>query len=160
VGAARANANGKVAASGGTYNNNGAWAGTDDSRDPYEDINLAMTLTDFTVKPVALVGNRQALSYLNTKDSERHPFWKDVAGLFNKPDTDRSWMVESQYAPDGYVYLIPNDPAVMEFAASQEIDIDDSYGKKPGGNYWIEIKEWVNPAEIYTNQGIVEIAIG
>lgn len=47
----------------------------------------------------------------------------------------------------------------MEFVASQDITIDDSYPKKEGGNYWIEVKEYVNPCEVHQNEGVVEIQI-
>lgn len=160
VGAARANDHGKIATTGGTYNNMGAWDGSDTARDPYEDVNLALTLMEESFQPKYLVGNRLALSYLNTMDSERQPFWKQISALFGKGAEDRSWMVESQYAPAGYVYLMPFDPQAAEFVVSEEIDIKDDYAKQPGGNFWIEITEWLNPAEIHVNEAFVEIAIG
>jgi len=161
VGAARKNENGKVAASGGTYNNNGAWDGKDNTRDIYEDINLACSLMDPMFKPAYLLVNRQARAYLNAMDSERRPFWKDVAGLFGKSENDSpdTWLIESQYVPSGYAYVIPYDPQAAEFVVSEEIDIKDDYPKQPGGNFWIEITEWVNPCEIHINEAFVEINI-
>ena len=159
VDAARANTNGKIAASAGTYNNNGAWDGTDTSRDIYEDINLARTLMDSSFKPAYLVGNRVSLSYMDTMDSERQLFSETVAKLFGKKPEDRSWMVESQYVPSGYVYLIPYDPQAMEFVISEEIDIKDDYGKTLGEVYNILINEWIVPIEVHVNESAVEICI-
>lgn len=159
VNAARANSNGKVANTGGTYNNMGAWDGTDTSRDPYEDINLAITLQEEMFKPMYLLGSRLSLSYLRTMDSERRPFWKDVAGLFGKGEDDSSFMVESEYCPAGYVYVLPYDPQAMEFVISEELDIDEDYPKQLGGNYHILVNEWVNPVEVHVPSSIVEINI-
>lgn len=161
AGAARLNSLGKIEAAGGTYNNMGAWNGSDATRDPYEDINTALTLMEPSFKPAYLVGRRQDLAWLNTMDSERRPFWKDIAELFGKGENDKkdSWMVESEYTPAGYVYIIPYDPQAMEFVISEEIDIDDEYGKQPGGNFWVEIKEWINPIEVHVNEAVVEINI-
>jgi uncharacterized linocin/CFP29 family protein len=156
VGAARANSNGKLT----TSTNMGAWSGSDDTRDPYEDINLAITYMEDAFTPAYLIGNRADLRYLNTKDSERGVFWKQIAELFGKPETDKSWMVENQYCPSGYVYIVPYDPQAAEFIVSEEIDIVDDYAKQPGGNFWIEIKEWINPIEVHQNEAFVEVAIG
>jgi hypothetical protein len=156
VTAARANANGKIT----TATNMGAWAGSDDSRDPFEDVNKGMVLMDNSFKPMYLLGNRTSLSYLNNMDSERIMFAESVAKLFGKGPQDRSWMVESQYVPDGYVYLMPFDPQAAEFVISEEIDIKDDFSKQPGSNFWIEITEWINPCEIHVPDAFCEIAIG
>jgi hypothetical protein len=156
VGAARANSNGKIT----TSTNQGAWAGSDDTRDPYEDINMASAKMDPRYSPAFLVGSRLSLTYLNNKNSEEVPFWKDTAALFGKPDTDRSWMVPCQHCPEGYVYLVPYSPKAAEFVVSEDLMVADDYAKQPGGNFWVEIREWVNPAEIHENDAFVEIAIG
>jgi hypothetical protein len=156
VAAAHGNSLGSIT----TATNNGAWAGTDSTRDPYEDINLACTYMESSFKPAKLVGTRADLALLNTMDSERRPFWKDIAELFGKSDTDKSWQLECQYCPSGYVYIIPYDPQAAEFVVSEEISIVDDYAKQPGGNFWIEIKEWVNPCEIHYPDAFCEIAIG
>lgn len=155
VAAARANTNGKIT----TSTNNGEWDGTDTSRDISEDINQAFVLMDDEFTPAYLLGNRKSLSYLNTRDSQRIMFAEQVAALFGKAPNDRSWMAESEFVPDGYVYLMPYDPQAAEFVVSEEIDIKDDYAKQPGGNFWIEITEWINPAEIHQNNAFVEIAI-
>lgn len=162
VGAGRANTNGKItaaASSGVNVGNMGAWAGTDANRDPYEDVLNGIDKLDYTAKPVALVGNRHSLRWLNTLDSERIPFADHVGRLFGKSAGDYSWMVESQFCPDDYVYIVPKDPQFGEFVVSQEIAIDDSYAKQAGGNYWIEIRSWLNPAEIHQVNGYCEIQI-
>jgi hypothetical protein len=162
LGAARANELGKLtaaASSGVNVANMGAWAGGDDTRDPYEDIVNAIDKMQFTATPYGLVGNRHSLRWLNMLDSERDPFTEKIAPLFGKAPTDRSWMIQSQFCPDGYVYLVPKSPKFGEFVVSEEITIADDYPKMPGGNYWIEIKEWINPAEIHQNTGYVEIQI-
>ncbi len=156
VGAARANSNGKIT----TSTNMGAWSGSDTTRDPFEDINKAMVLMEDSFQPKYMLGNRQSLSYLNNMDSERIMFAEEIAKLFNKGPQDRSWIVESQYVPDGYVYLLPFDPQAAEFIVSEEIDIKDDYAKQPGGNFWVEINEWINPVEVHQNDAFVEIAIG
>jgi hypothetical protein len=161
VGHAHANERGKVVASGASgndVNNMGAWDGTDDTRDPYEDVVNAIKLMDWRFKPYALLADRPTISYLNMKDSERIPFWVDMCALFGKADDDRSWMIESQFCPTGYAYIIPYNPQAAEFVVSQEIDIIDDYPKEKGGNYWIEVREWLNPVEIHVPEAFVEIS--
>ena len=162
VDVAHANVNGKVLATNGSPTGNdivnmGAWDGSGDTRDPYEDIVNAIRMMDWRFKPYALVADRTTMSYLNMKDSERIPFWQGIGALFGKADDDRSWMIESQFTPSGYAYVIPYDPQAAEFVVSQDIDIADDYPKQPGGNYYIEIKEWINPVEIHTRTAFCEI---
>lgn len=162
VGAAHANENGKVLATSGSATGNdivnmGAWDGSGDTRDPYEDVVNATRMIDHRFKPYALVADRTTMSYLNMKDSERIPFWQGIGALFGKADDDRSWMIESQFTPSGYAYVIPYDPQAAEFVVSQDIDIADDYPKQPGGNFYVEIKEWINPVEIHVGTGFVEI---
>lgn len=162
VGAAEANANGKItaaASSGDNVANMGAWDGSDTSRDPYEDIVNGLDKLDYTAKAFAVVGNRHSLRWFNVLDSERMTFAEKVGELFGKGKGDRSWMIESQFCADGYVYIVPKSPKFGEFVVSQDIDIVDDYAKQAGGNFWIEVKEWVNPAEIHQNNGYVEIQI-
>ena len=54
---------------------------------------------------------------------------------------------------------MPYDPQAAEFIISEEIDIKDNYNIEHGGNYWIEINEWINPAEIHQVDAFCEIAI-
>lgn len=162
VGAAHANTIGKVlpangTASGGDVPNMGPWDGSGDTRDPYEDIVNAIRMMDWRFKPFALVADRTTMSYLNMKDSERIPFWQGMGALFGKGEDDRSWMIESQFTPAGYAYVIPKDPKAGEFVVSEDINIADDYPKQPGGNFYVEIKEWVNPVEIHVGNAFVEI---
>ena len=162
VDVAHANENGKILANNGTATGNdivnmGAWDGSGDTRDPYEDVVNAIRMMDHRFKPYALIADRTTMAYLNMKDSERIPFWKGMGPLFGKADDDRSWMIESQHTPAGHAYVIPYDPQAAEFVVSQDIDIADDYPKQPGGNYYVEIKEWIHPVEIHVRTAFVEI---
>lgn len=162
VGAAHGNARGKILATNGSATgedivNMGAWDGSGDTRDPYEDIVNAVRMMDWRFKPYGVVGDRTTLSYLNMLDSERVPFANRIAPLFGKGEEDRSWMIESQFTPTGYAYVIPFNPKAAEFVVSSDIDIADDYPKQAGGNYYVEIKEWVNPVEIHVKEAFVEI---
>jgi hypothetical protein len=162
VGAGRANSYGKItaaASSGVNVGNMGAWAGTDANRDPYEDVLNAVTKLEDNATPYAIVGNKEDMHWLHQTDSERNKFSEKISPLFGKSETDFSWMIINPYTPSGYVYVVTKDPQYMEFVASQDITIDDSYPKKEGGNYWIEVKEYVNPCEVHQNEGVVEIQI-
>lgn len=117
----------------------------------------AIRMMDHRFKPYGLVADRTTMAYLNMKDSERIPFWKGMGPLFGKADDDRSWMIESQHTPAGYAYVIPYDPQAAEFVVSQDIDIADDYPKQPGGNYYVEIREWIHPVEIHVGTAFVEI---
>jgi len=158
--AAALNTNGSIT----TGTNAGAWDGSDPDRDLYSDVLNAVNLMDEEFTPTYLIGKRADLKYLfqMTSAVQRQPFYRDIAPLFGKsPDADPySWIKETSYAPSGYVYVVASDPDAFEFIVSQEIDVDDRYPKQPGGNYWIEIKEWVRPIEIHDENSIVEIAIG
>ena len=162
VGAAHGNTRGKVLAANGTATttdipNMGAWDGSGDTRDPYEDIVNAIRMMDWRFTPYAVVADRMTMSYLNMLDSERDPFSTRIAPLFGKSEDDRSWMVESQFTPTGYAYVIPYSPKAAEFVVSSDINIADDYPKQPGGNYYVEIKEWVNPVEIHVENAFCEI---
>ena len=162
VDVAHANENGKILANNKTATGNdivnmGAWDGSGDTRDPYEDVVNAIRMMDHRFKPYALIADRTTMTYLNMKDSERIPFWKGMGPLFGKADDDRSWMIESQHTPAGYAYVIPYDPQAAEFVVSQDIDIADDYPKQLGGNYYVEIKEWIHPVEIHVRTAFVEI---
>jgi hypothetical protein len=159
---ANANTRGKitatnVSASGANLPNMGAWDGSGDTRDPYEDVVNACRMMDYRYKPAFLLADRITISYLNMKDSERIPFAEDMGPLFGKPEGDRSWMIESQFVPTGYAYLAPYNPQAGEFVVSQEIDIKDDYAKQPGGNFYIELSEWINPAELHVGNAFVQI---
>lgn len=162
VGAAHANTRGKVLATAGSPTGNdvanmGAWDSSGDTLDPYEDILNATKFMDPRFKPWGIVADRATIMNLHKQDSERVPFSEYIGKLFGKPEGDLSWMIESQFTPAGYAYVIPYSPQAAEFVVSEEIDIADDYPKEKGGNYWIEIKEWVCPIEIHSPQAFVEI---
>ena len=162
VGAAHANTRGKVLATAGSPTGNdvvnmGPWDSSGDTLDPYEDILNATKFMDPRFKPWGVVADRATIMNLHKQDSERVPFSQYIGKLFGKPEGDLSWMIESQFTPVGYAYVIPYSPQAAEFVVSEEIDIADDYPKEKGGNYWIEIKEWVCPIEIHSPQAFVEI---
>lgn len=162
VGAAHANTRGKVLATAGSATGNdvvnmGAWDSSGDTLDPYEDILNAIKFMDPRFKPWGLIADRATIRNLDKTDSERVPFSDYIGKLFGKPEGDRSWMIESQFTPAGYAYVIPYSPQAAEFVVSQEIDIADDYPKEKGGNFWIEIGEWVSPIEIHAKESFVEI---
>lgn len=163
VGAANANTRGRVVDTAATVagtndiNNAGAWDSSGDTLDPYEDVVNAIKMMDVRFKPWGLVADRQTIYNLFKVDAERVPFADYIGKLFGKPEGDHSWMIESQFTPVGYAYVIPYSPQAAEFAVSTEIDIADDYPKEKGGNYWIEIKEWANPIEMHTPNAFVQI---
>jgi hypothetical protein len=162
VDVAHVNTRGKVVdtaatATGNDVNNMGPWDSSGDTLDPYEDIVNAIKFMDPRFKPWGLVADRATLYNLYKTDSERVPFADYIGKLFGKGENDRSWMIESQFTPAGYAYVIPYSPQAAEFVVSQEIDIADDYAKEKGGNFWIEIKEWVCPIEVHSPEAFVEI---
>jgi len=162
VGAAHANTRGKVLATAGSPTGNdvvnmGAWDSSSDTLDPYEDILNATKFMDPRFKPWGLVADRATIMNLHKTDSERVPFSQYIGKLFGKSEGDLSWMIESQFTPAGYAYVIPYSPQAAEFVVSQEVDIADDYPKEKGGNYWVEIKEWACPIEMHSPQAFVEI---
>lgn len=150
--AAAANANGTVTAA-------GAWSG-ETGTDIYDDINSALALMDDEFEPAYLVGKRTDLLYLNRMDSERQPYWKTIAPLFNKPEGDRSWVWNTNHITAGKVYLIPKDFMAGELVVSENATIEPLYngGLGPGKNFYFEIGEWIVP-EFHNNDAFVEIDI-
>jgi len=162
VGAAHANTRGKVLPTNGTATsvdvpNAGPWDSSGDTLDPYEDVVNAIKMMDPRFKPWGMIADRATLYNLFKVDSERVPFADYIGSLFGKGENDRSWMIESQFTPTGYAYVIPYSPQAAEFAVSTEIDVADDYPKEKGGNYWVEIKEWCNPIEVHSPNSFVEI---
>jgi hypothetical protein len=45
----------------------------------------------------------------------------------------------------------------MEFVISEDLVVDTGFGKEPGNNYRVELREWVNPTEWHSNEGATEI---
>jgi len=154
VGAAQANANGKIT----TSTNKGAWSG-ETGTDIYDDINTAIGLMDGDFEPAYLVGNRTDLLRLNRPDSERQPYYKSIAGLFGKTDeNDKSWMWMTNHITAGHVYVIPKDFLAGEFVVAENAHLIE-YPMQAGQNYYFELVSWVAP-EIHQKNAFVEIATG
>lgn len=156
VDAAAANSNGTITA--GT--NAGAWSG-ETGTDIYDDINSALALMDDEFDPEYLLGKRTDLLYLNRMDSERQPYWKTIAPLFDMKEGDRSWIWNSNHFAANKVYLTPGDDFMAgELVVSENATIDVLYngGMGPGKNYYFEVSEWVVP-EFHNNDAFVEIEI-
>jgi len=153
--AAAANSNGTIAAG----DNAGAWSG-ETGTDIYDDINSALALMDDEFEPAYLIGKRTDLLYLNRMDSERQPYWKSIAPLFDKKEGDRSWIWNTNHLATGKVYLIPKDFMAGELVVSENASIDPLFGGglSPGKNYEFEISEWIVP-EFHNDDAFVEIEI-
>ena len=153
--AAAANSNGTITA--GT--NAGAWSG-ETGTDIYDDINSALALMDDDFEPAYLLGKRTDLLYLNRMDSERQPYWKTIAPLFDKKEGDRSWIWNTNHLATGTVYLIPKDFMAGEMVVSENASITPLYngGMGPGRNFYFELSEWVVP-EFHENDAFVSIVI-
>jgi hypothetical protein len=154
--AAAANANGTIT----TATNAGAWSG-ETGTDIYDDINTALGLMDSEFDPAFLVGNRTDLLYLNRMDSERQPYWRTIAPLFNMKDGDRSWIWTSNHITAGTVYMVPKNFMAGEMVVSENASITTLYngGMGPGRNFFFELAEWVVP-EMHNNDAFVSIATG
>jgi uncharacterized linocin/CFP29 family protein len=153
VGAAQANANGKITA--GT--NKGAWAG-ETGTDIFTDVADAISFLDSKYKPSFLVGNSKDIRYLFHKDSERNMYYEDMGILFgqkNPKSTD--WIWSSDYITRGHVYIVAKDTMAADFVVSEDPGIV-TYALAPGQNYPIEVYSW-SETEIYSNEAFVEIAI-
>jgi len=154
IDAAQANENGTITSS----TNAGAWTG-ETGTDIYDDLNVALGKMDAEFEPAYLLGSRTALQNLNRMNSERIPYYKEVAGLFGKKnENDKSWMWTTDQLNDiNKVYLIPKDMMAGEYVISENPRIVN-YNMQPGENYPIEIVSWSAP-EIHDPNGFVEIDI-
>nr|QNO41553.1 hypothetical protein MPGNBCFJ_00017 [Methanosarcinales archaeon ANME-2c ERB4]QNO42067.1 hypothetical protein NIICAKKE_00017 [Methanosarcinales archaeon ANME-2c ERB4]QNO42286.1 hypothetical protein OEDCDHIP_00003 [Methanosarcinales archaeon ANME-2c ERB4]QNO42441.1 hypothetical protein ADMFNEEM_00007 [Methanosarcinales archaeon ANME-2c ERB4]QNO42687.1 hypothetical protein GKPKHNMI_00009 [Methanosarcinales archaeon ANME-2c ERB4] len=153
--AAAANSNGTITAA----TNAGKWSG-ETGTDIYDDINEGIDLMDGEFDAAYLIGHKSDLKYLRRMDSERTPYWKAVAELFDKKETDRSWMWKSNHLPTGTVYIVPKDFMAGEFVVSENPSIDSLYngGLSPGKNYAFELGGWCIP-EFHNNDAFVKIVI-
>jgi len=154
IDAAQANENGTITSS----TNAGAWTG-ETGTDIYDDLNVALGKMDAEFEPAYLLGSRTALQNLNRMNSERIPYYKEVAGLFGKKnENDKSWMWTTDQLNDiNKVYLIPKDMMAGEYVISENPRIVN-YNMQPGENYPIEIVSWSAP-EIHDPNAFVEIDI-
>lgn len=163
VDAAQANSNGKIVetgASGNDADNAGKWSG-ETGTDIYDDINEAIGKIDDEFEPVFLLGRKSDLRYTNRMDSERQPYWKTIAPLFDMKENSRDWLWKSGWFTAGKVYVTPGDDFMAgELVVSENAKIDMLYngGLGPGKNYYFELSEWVVP-EFHNNDAFVEIAV-
>jgi hypothetical protein len=158
--AAGVNPNGKIVASGASgadANNVGNWAGTDTNIDIHKDILNATTRIGDNFEPMFLVGRRADLAPLKDLDDMRNRYADKVLDLFGASKlTD--FVRHSLYCPSGYVYVVAQDMEFTEFVISEDLIVDTSFGKEAGDNYRVELREWVNPVEFHSNEGVVEIS--
>jgi hypothetical protein len=164
VTAARANPNGKVAASAASSpscNNIGSWDGADTSGhiDIYTDIMEACDRIGDNFVPKYLLGRRADIAPIRKMDDMRKRYADEILDLFGASDT-KSFIRTSAYVPTGYVYIVAQDMEASEFVISEDLRVDTSYPKEAGGNFRVELKEWCNPVENHTNDWVVEIATG
>jgi hypothetical protein len=160
VTAARANPNGKVVASGASgadVNNVGVWTGTDTYIDIYTDIMGACDRIGDNFTPKYLVGKRSDLAPIRKMDDMRKRYADEILDLFGANAT-QDFIRYSAYVPTGYVYVVAQDMEGTEFVVSQDLTVDTSYPKQPGGNYYVELKEWCNPVEFHSNECVAEIS--
>lgn len=158
---AQNNPNGKVAAYGATstspdVDSIGNWAGTDDTIDIYTDIMEACDRIGDDYDPKFLLGRRATLAPIRKMDDMRKRYADEILDLFGANST-QDFLRTSQYVPAGYAYVVSQDMEFTEFVISEDLVVDTNFGKEPGDNYRVELREWVNPVEFHNNEGAVEI---
>lgn len=154
VGAAQANTNGTETA---TTN----WA-TTASALYYNDLLRTRDKMDADFEPRWLIGNRTDLNKLDVlSDDTKQPVWKQIASLFGKTEMDskKSWMVPcgDLTLPTGKVYMCAQDPKAAELVISENPTLR-ALPQQPGGNYPIEMYEWLN-VEIHEDNAFVELDV-
>jgi hypothetical protein len=158
--AAGVNPNGKVTASGASgndVNNVGNWAGSDASIDIYADVLEAVTRIGDNFAPKFLLGRRTDLAPIRKLDDLRKSYADEILDLFGAANT-ASFLRYSLYCPSGYVYVVAQDMEFTEFVISEDLVVDTTFGKEAGDNYRVELREWCNPVEFGSNEGVVEIS--
>jgi len=165
--AARANSNGKIAATGGTYNNIGAWLTTDTNRDIYEDLRVARGLLDSKFRArlsdLFLVGNSDSLDALAQKDpysDSSTTVAESVCGLFGRAKTAPvdSWAIRNDQLADDYVYIVCKSRQAAELVQARAITIDSDYTRVPIGNREVHIYQDVGMI-FHSDNAFVEIQI-
>lgn len=161
VGTARANPNGKVAAYGASSSSPdvdsiGNWAGTDTYIDIYTDIMEACDRIGDDFDPAFMLGQRSTIAPIRKMDDMRNRYADQILDLFGAASLN-DFIKTSTYVPAGYVYVIAKNAEFCEFAVSEDLVVDTSFGKEKGNNYRVELREWVNPCEFHNNEGASEI---
>jgi len=140
--------------------NHGAWDGSDTTIDIHADLIGVIGLLSGNYDPAWILGNRTDILYLYSLDSERQPYWKTIAPLFGKSENDdpKTWLKISNHIAAGKVYVGPVDPEAGELVVSEN-PYYRVISMQRGGNYPIEVCEWVTP-EIHDTDAYGEIATG
>ena len=157
VSMAQANPNGVIAAGDIT----GDWDGSDTSRDIYNDVLLGLGKFGSRYDAEFMIANKIDSRWLYAKDSEGVPYWKSLCALFNKDPTDKisDWLItcDTTQLVQGKVYLVDKDEKAAEIVVSENPTMR-AISLQPGGNYPIEMYEWLT-IESHDNSAFVEIAI-
>jgi len=154
TGAAAANTN-------GTVNRTAVWS-TPASAKYYDDLLATLDKMDSDYEPRWLLGNRTDLNKLMTlSDDTKQPVWKQIASLFGKTENDpmKSWMVplSTTQLAAGKVYTCASDPAAAELVISENPTLR-ALGQAPGGNWPIEMYEWLN-VEVHDDNAFVQLTV-
>jgi hypothetical protein len=149
---AQANPNGSVSAA----NNAGAWTGSDATIDIYTDIMNACDYIGDNFTPAYLLGRRATIAPIRKMDDMRKRYADEILDLFGAKAVSE-FVRYSAYVPAGACYVVAKDMEFCEFVISQDLAVDTSYPKQEGGNYPVELKEWLNPVEFHSNEGSAEI---
>lgn len=145
----------------GTVTRTAVWS-TPASAKYYDDILACLDKMDSDYEPRWLLGNRTDLNKLMTlSDDTKQPVWKQIASIFGKTENDpmKSWMVPlatSQLAA-GKVYMCTHDSAAAELVISENPTLR-ALSQQPGGNYPIEMYEWLN-VEFHDDNGFVQLTV-
>lgn len=139
----------------------GPWNGSGAKRDIYEDLVNASDYMSTKFTPRFLVGNKRDMKYLmhRVADQMKEKFWQECGPVFDRAETDRSWMISvaDEVLPTGHVYMIPYDDEAAEFVISENPTVRP-IPLQPGGNYPIEVYEWI-ALEMHNNDAFVKIKI-
>lgn len=128
----------------------------------YDDVLSCMDLLDTNMDAKWILGNKLDLNKMDhLSDDTKQPIWKQIASLFGKSENDpkSSWQVPvgNLTLPRGKVYVITQDPDAAEFVISENPTLRE-IGIQQGGNYPIEMFEWVG-TEFHNNDGFVELTV-
>jgi len=128
----------------------------------YDDILIARDLMDQDFEPRFLIGNRTDLNKLDAlSDDTKQPVWKQIASLFGKTEQDskKSWMIPVGNATlaAGKVYLAAFDEDAAELVISENPTMR-ALSMQPGGDYPIEMYEWLN-VEVHEDNAFVELTV-
>jgi len=140
-----------------TSTNHGAWDGTE-ANDIHADYVGAIGLMDTDFDAAFTVGNPVDMNYLNTLDSERQPYWKTLIDLFPAARKKEDFIFKSNRCTAATVFLGPTDSDAAELVVAENPTVR-TLSLQSGGNYPVEIYEWVTP-EIHNTDSMAQIATG